>query len=70
MIDILHQKLAREYRTLPKKLVDLITANPDISVNLNTDKEGQLLRCFIGFPIVWHVGTLTLPIYIADCFFL
>ena len=69
MIDILHKKLAREYKLLPKKLVDLITANPDISVNLNTDEEGQLLRCFVGFPMAWHVGTLTLPIYITDCFF-
>ena len=51
MIDILHQKLACDYKTLSKKFVDLITANPDISANLNTDKEGRLLRCFIGFPI-------------------
>ena len=51
-------------------MVDLITANRNISTNLNTDKEGRLLRYFIGFPIAWHVGTLPLPIYIADCFFL
>ena len=69
MIDILHKQLAREYKLLPKKLVDLITANPDISVNLNTDEDGRLLRLFVGFPMARHVGTLTLPIYIADCFF-
>ena len=69
MIDILYHNIAREYKTLPQQLVDLITANPELSVNLNTDQKGWLLRCFVGFPIAWHVGTLTLPIYITDCFF-
>ena len=52
-----------------QKLVELIIANPNLSVILNTDTQGWLLRCFIGFSIAQHVGTLTLPIYIADCFF-
>ena len=37
MIDILYQNIAREYKTLPRKLVDLLTTNDGISVNLNTD---------------------------------
>ena len=68
MIDILYQNIAREYKTLPRKLVDLLTTNNRISVNLSTDVHGRLLRCFVGMPIARHVGTLTLPIYIADCF--
>ena len=68
MIDILYQNIAREYKTLPRKLVDLSTTNDKISVNLDTDRQGRLLRCFVALPIARHVGTLTLPIYIADCF--
>ena len=40
MIDILYQNIAREYKTLPRKLVDLLTTNDGISVNLNTDVQG------------------------------
>ena len=40
MIDILYQNIAREYKTLPRKLVDLLTTNGEISVNLNTDRLG------------------------------
>ena len=69
MIDILYHKMAREYKMIPQQLIDLITINPNLSVNLNTDAQGQFLRCFVGFPIALHVGTLTLPILIADCFF-
>ena len=69
MIDILYHNTAREYKTLPQQLVDLITANPDLSVNLNIDQKCRLLRCFVGFPIARHVGILTLPLYIADFFF-
>ena len=70
MIDILYHKMAREYKMIPRQLIDLITINPKLSVNLNTDPQGRFLRCFVGFPIALHVGTLTLPILIADCFFI
>ena len=68
MIDVLYQNIASEYKTLPRQLVDLSTTNPEISVNLNTDQQGRLVCCFVGLPIARHVGTLTLPIYIANCF--
>ena len=54
MIDILYQNVAREYKTLPRKLVDLLTTNDGISVNLNTDRLGRLLRCFC-----WYVNSST-----------
>ena len=69
-IDILHFKMVEDYKMLPQYLGDLIAANPDISVNLNTDVHDRLLRCCVIFPIARHVGTLTLPILIADCFFI
>ena len=40
MIDIFYQNIAREYKTLPRKLVDLLTTNNGISVNLNEDVQG------------------------------
>ena len=30
MIDILYQKMAREYKMIPRQLIDLITINPKI----------------------------------------
>ena len=62
--------MACEYKTLLRQVVDLLTINRKLSVNLNTDREGQLLRCFVSLPIAWHVGTLTLPILIIDYFFI
>lgn len=67
--DILHFKIVEDYKMLPQYLGDLISANPDISINLNTDVHDRFLRCCVIFPIARHVCTLTLPILIADCFF-
>lgn len=58
MIDVFHIKLVNEYKLLQKYLMDLISVNHTISVNLNTDVENRFLCLFIGFPIALHAGIL------------
>ena len=47
MIDILYHNIAREIKTLPQQLVDLITANPILSINLNTDQFPNCAYCWV-----------------------
>ena len=67
-IGILHFQIVEDCKMLPQYLGDLNSANPEISVNLNTDVHDRFLRCCVIFPIARYVGTLTLPILIADFF--
>lgn len=66
MTDVLHINMVQDYKILLKYLIDLISVNPGISINLNIDVENHFLCLFVEFLIALYVGTLTLPILIAD----
>ena len=50
-IDILHYNILQDYKLVQQYLVDLISVNPEIPINLNIDVENRFYVCLWDFQL-------------------